>query len=395
MATSRDPWASYRRPLLTEPPLPAVEEMVGRFDFEAEAVKALLEAGFDLSPLEVASAAPGAAPGWFRADPAALERVEAKLAMPGESYDPTVGLDANLKAMARQVENLRDRWEVTLARSLRRIWDRRAKVTASKVRSVQFRRDTPLWDPPGSIPVSERLGMLVDLDAWDAELREEFAEALGDLRAEAVATMGTVEAKDDETFADFLATWIEFMLGFNRTAADAVRKVLAAKPTRATDVEDRVNDHITKTMHYVGDQIATSVATGAVNQAQYEAASSAPAVFERIWFTAQDGRVRPQHRHVNLQRVPMGKPFTVRDRKGVPHAMLHPGDLSAPGDLRVNCRCVQLFVTARSGDTWMRPDGSPIDPYGRATVRVAEEAKGVDAALVDPAWAVTSSRGTR
>jgi len=335
---------------------------------------------------EVFSYFPETAPFGYVKDDDAADRLEMKMdaAKLPDSFDPVEGVPADLVDAARQVERLRARWEATLAKILDRHWQRQRKILLAKIRSVQFRKDTPLWEPPGPTPLADRLDMLIDLDAWDAELRAEMERALTDLYAEALDHIGQVSTKAD-SLPQFILNWITHALSFNRRARRAVERVLAAKPTRVEDVEQAVDDYVDQTMHFVGDQVATSLATGAVNEAQYDAAIDAD-LGERIWFSAQDGRVRPQHRHVNLQRAKAGKPFKVRDRKGRRHKMMFPGDITAPPDLWMNCRCVQLFVTPGSRQSWLRSDGSPIDPYGRATL-LATEGKGVDPSLLGITWA--------
>ncbi len=91
---------------------------------------------------------------------------------------------------------------------------------------------------------------------------------------------------------------------------------------------------------------------------------------EKIWFTSKDGRVRKAHRAMAGKRVPIIQPFIVKGRHGT-FPMEHPGDITAPAELWMNCRCVMLFVTGTSPDVWQRPDGSPIDPYGRSGGLVA------------------------
>lgn len=355
---------------------------------EGRQVVADLKAGFPHDRNEVLSYFADAAPPWFTPNPDAADRMKARLAIQAEAkdYDPTKALPPDLVEQALQVERFRARWEEVIATTLRRFWDRKKAMVLAKSRSVQFRRNTPLWDPPGTVPLTDRTDVLVDVEAWDAELVEEIRPILRDLQIEAVTFLGLgmVEEKAN-TFADFLATWLRHVLRFNRAAYAAVQKILAAEPTRVVDIEDEVNDFVDRTMRVSGGQVANSLSTGAVNEAQNDAAEAVGAT-EKIWFSAQDGRVRATHRHLNGQRVPVGAPFKARDRKGRRHEMRHPGDITAPMDLWINCRCVMLFVTPISGNVWMRPDGSPIDPYRRANFTIVPEEKSLPAHVFDNAW---------
>lgn len=320
---------------------------------EAAVVANQVKVGAHLDPIEVFSLFPEAAPEGFTSDLSAAARMEAKIAVVARStgFDPTADISPEFLTAATEAERFRDRWESTLAGVLARHWNRRRAAMLAKVRSVQFRRGTPLWDPPGHTPLIGRLDMLVDLELWDRELTEDITSALGDLQQEAAARLGAVvvESKALDLPA-FIANWVRHSLSFNRSAADAVRRVLSEDPETVEDLTDRIDDHIDSTMSIVGDQVASSLATGAINEAQHDAALSAN-VGEKIWFSAQDGRVRPTHRHINLQRVPINRKFKVRDRKGVMHSMMHPGDITAPPDLWMNCRCLPGTVTVSANVT--------------------------------------------
>lgn len=61
--------------------------------------------------------------------------------------------------------------------------------------------------------------------------------------------------------------------------------------------------------------------------------------FEQQWLATLDLRTREAHRIADGQRVPIGTPFTVG---GFP--MMQPGDITAPPELRIQCRCTTLLV---------------------------------------------------
>ena len=378
-----DPWAPFerrrRRAITSEPtaPEPPSADELAEIAVavegkpEAKAILRRIEVGDTVDPAEVFSFFPDIAPEGWKADPDAADRMESKLllGLNRDTWDETKGLDPELRERVAKADRFRARWERTFANILRRHWERRRAVVLAKVRSTQFRKGTPLWDPPGDVDLESRLDVLIDVEAWDRELRTELESALEDLRSELVADLDVKAAPDarNQEWPAWIPRWIEHSLTFNVRAAGAIRKVLRSNPTRVADVEEAVNDHVSRTMAYVGDQVATSLATGSIGEAQQQEAIRAGAI-EKIWYSAQDGRVRPQHRHANGQRVPIDHPFRVRDRKGVVHSMIHPGDISAPPDLWMNCRCVALFVTDVSRRLWLGADGDVFDPYNRPTL---------------------------
>jgi hypothetical protein len=87
--------------------------------------------------------------------------------------------------------------------------------------------------------------------------------------------------------------------------------------------------------------IAASLSTAAINAATEDAADldEDPDSLVKVWFSMEDERVRPTHAAAHGQSVPVGEKFTVG---GSP--MDHPGDMSAPIEEWINCRCVMSLV---------------------------------------------------
>lgn len=270
---------------------------------------------------------------------------------------PPAVVEAAERALKHQ-----ERWEKTLTNILARHWKRRRVALLAKVASVQFRRGTPLWDPPGTTSLVSKFDTLVDVEAWNAELTEELEAALTDLHAEATAALDLVGQKGFSDLSDYLKRWILYALTFNVHLAGSVREVLESDHRRVQDVEDAIRDHADHTAEFYGDQVATSIATGATNEAQLTQAAEVPGV-EKIWYSGRDSRVRQSHRAVDGQRVPVGKPFKVHDRKGVPHKMMHPGDITVPPDLWMNCRCVCIFVVEGAIDLLAGSVDDRSDPF--------------------------------
>lgn len=361
---------AWRRALRVEPPLPRAPELLTDREQAAivhspptspggELLAEQIKAGVPMVRSEVFSLYPECAPGDWSGDQQAAERMAARLLVAAESkgFDPTSTLGGDLARRAEAAAALQQRWEATIAAALRRHWDRRRTAVLSKASSVQFRRGTPLWDPPGTTALSSRLHVLIDPEVWDRELTQDMEPIIRDMHAEAISVLGAamVESKAD-SFAAFLTTWLSYVLGFNRSAEQAVQEVLNAEPTTYVELEDMIEGRTETFMDMLIRRLGAALSTGAINESQNDAALAAGAV-EKMWFSAQDGRVRPQHRHVNGQRVPIDARFRVRDRKGRVHRMAFPGDISAPPELWINCRCLpgEIPVSANVTAAMVRP----------------------------------------
>lgn len=115
-----------------------------------------------------------------------------------------------------------------------------------------------------------------------------------------------------------------------RTAVSAYRK----------QAEDMLKKTAEEENHSAQAQrIATSLATAAVNTAIEVAGLDTENLIEKVWVSREDERVRPTHAAAHGQRQKMGEMFTVG---GV--EMRRPGDLRAPIEEWINCRCVLAVV---------------------------------------------------
>jgi len=85
---------------------------------------------------------------------------------------------------------------------------------------------------------------------------------------------------------------------------------------------------------------------------------------EKEWRSRNSHRTRPWHRRAHGQRVPIGEPFVVANRKGELEELMVPGDYSrgASADNTINCRCSVKYhradEQARKGEqahghTWL------------------------------------------
>lgn len=276
--------------------------------------------------------------------------------------------DAQAEVLRRSVR-LQDRWEQAWVRFFDRQWERRRKVLDAKVRSTQFRRGTTLWDPPGDTPLIDRLGVLVDAEAWKREVAEDAEPLLRDLYVEAVEALEVMQSKalTGALLAKveaFVQRWLTHIGWWSDSIAGAVAAVLRSEATEDVDMTARVVEHAERVSRLTASRVAISLATGSVNQAQYEAMEEVPEVIQRRWYSARDTRVRPGHRLATGQTVDMGEPFEIADRKGVKHSMMYPGDISAPRDVWIHCRCLVLGISRTSAAIWDGPGGYT-DSFGR------------------------------
>ena len=82
---------------------------------------------------------------------------------------------------------------------------------------------------------------------------------------------------------------------------------------------------------------ARTAATGAQNAGRvdaYKRAEDMGIELEQEWLATLDQRTRDEHRYLDGEHVPVGKPFTVDG-----YEIRFPGDPEAPGHLIWNCRC--------------------------------------------------------
>lgn len=307
------------------------------------------------------------------ADPAAVETMLALFRV-AQADDETKGMNFDgatpeQGAILRRTVRLQERWEASLLRYFDRLLERRFTVMRAKARSTQFRRGTPLWDPPGNVPVSTRADTLIDLVAWNAEITADIEPMLRDLFAEAVEALEISEAKAWErplsaalvsALEDFVRTWLAPILAWNDVVARIVRDILTSEPTTDEAMTAAINE-AGRQAKVSYTRTAIAIATGGVNQAQMKAASEAGATF-KVWYSARDNRVRTGHRLANGQRARLPQPFVIKDSDGTEHLLDYPGDTRAPPGTWIGCRCVCLWVGSESG-FWDRSDD--LDPFGR------------------------------
>lgn len=126
---------------------------------------------------------------------------------------------------------------------------------------------------------------------------------------------------------------------FDKTIRAAIKE---GRALDANTVAKMVQSYRNKALKLRGDTIGRTEAMASLHQASYEAmrqAISAGQVDSDLvtgkWKTAKDWRVRDTHRALDGREVPFGEAFvTPRGNR-----LRFPGDPSAPGEERINCRC--------------------------------------------------------
>jgi hypothetical protein len=143
--------------------------------------------------------------------------------------------------------------------------------------------------------------------------------------------------------------WYKGLLDRAERALRARYRVESGKPTSPTlrlavvSFRREVERSLKRTTKPEPEQIdarasalAASIATAAVNAALVAAArGSEQSGWQKVWHSMEDNRVRPTHAAVNGKKVPLGRTFEVGG-----HKMSRPGDMRAPIEEWINCRCI-------------------------------------------------------
>lgn len=93
--------------------------------------------------------------------------------------------------------------------------------------------------------------------------------------------------------------------------------------------------HIDEPEPTTAQSTATAIAVAILNYSIMDAADDDPEPLVLEWVTMHDNAVRASHKDADGQQRPAGEKFTVGGAK-----MLAPGDVSAPIEEWINCRCV-------------------------------------------------------
>jgi hypothetical protein len=112
-------------------------------------------------------------------------------------------------------------------------------------------------------------------------------------------------------------------------------------------------------------QATTATLEGARDDAAASLTPEERADITRTWRTMKDAKVRPSHKAAEGQKRDLGEPFDIGG-----HALMHPGDPSAPLTETAGCRCRVVHRSKASGK--FRP--TPAGEVTRHPRRVAQTA---------------------
>ena len=121
--------------------------------------------------------------------------------------------------------------------------------------------------------------------------------------------------------------------------AEALEEGLSISETMAF-LEDRIPVEWRKERWRANTIARTEVLTAA-NEGNYRGAIATGLQLKKRWLTRLDGRERDSHRLANGQTQELQTPYNVG---GV--AMMRPGDIRAPAEEVINCRCVEQYIRA-------------------------------------------------
>ncbi len=124
------------------------------------------------------------------------------------------------------------------------------------------------------------------------------------------------------------------------------RAIELKKPLTEDQIRIRVDRYRARALAMRSENIARTEALTATSQARREAAEQMIEQtgqrrqdVERTWHRTHDGRTRDWHDSMEGQTVSMDEPYTDGDGE----RLMYPGDPSASGRTRINCRCTETY----------------------------------------------------
>lgn len=153
---------------------------------------------------------------------------------------------------------------------------------------------------------------------------------------------------DDERVQAFLESRERLLVDANRGIRRALRNQLAAGMGAGESVET-LAERIKRVFNFAKSRsytIARTEVAGTVNGARYLVMTSEE-VKEHEWVTAGDELVRDSHAAQDGVIVKVGERF--------PNGLLYPGQIGAPADEVVNCRCIAVPVVKGKKRAYLLP----------------------------------------
>lgn len=192
--------------------------------------------------------------------------------------------------------------------------------------------------------------VLFDLVQFAKELNLAFKPVLSD----ALKSAGTqvfnelnkpeVWSLPDPRALEFLATRENKITGASETIFEQIRGVIEDGLDAGTPME-QVIDAVKAEFNGISDKRAKMIAMTETSSAygfgRHEAMKAAKVQWKK-WLTSANQNVRPSHRAMNGQIVPIYEPFVVVSPKGDVDSVMHPGDPSGAAWNVINCHCVEV-----------------------------------------------------
>lgn len=133
-----------------------------------------------------------------------------------------------------------------------------------------------------------------------------------------------------------------YRLETGKPTSPAVRMAVVQFRRHAERVMKKTTKPTEATLYRQAKSIAASLSVSAINLAVIAAAKTDERTsLDKIWLSMEDEAVRPSHAAAHGQRVPYLRLFEVGG-----HKMAAPGDLRAPIEEWINCRCLIAVVPA-------------------------------------------------
>lgn len=124
-----------------------------------------------------------------------------------------------------------------------------------------------------------------------------------------------------------------------------IEKILTAGLEKGSNIDEfarAILESGIRDEYYKARRVAITEVLRAHCIAQQEAMMQSPAVEEKMWKHTGSHRNKPRRNHQDMdgQRVPKGKPYTLKGAKGGTYYPMEPKDPILPPEESINCHCI-------------------------------------------------------
>lgn len=298
---------------------------------------------------QTAGAAPGAA-----ADDVARARVTGTQPEDGPAAEDVAAARAQLETKALSAEGFEvtdadfDALSMTVTAALTALLARQQGVIVARLRAPKTRKHTRFWEPENE---SDTRGGDADIDGgrvvsaarWEEETTNTLAPILQQAATTTAHRLGQAIASTDTVTPAAVASGLVAAMHAGQAMAallgDLVEELhnyqtIPGAELKLDDLVRTVGQFYERAGLVWVARIAESCAVSTINGAADAAAESAGPGVVRTWITRQDDRVRPAHRALQGNTLPVGTPYEIDGAQ-----LRYPGDPFAPLALTINCRC--------------------------------------------------------